>query len=861
MSLSRNKNSRRNGYKMPCLKKIGSGILALVISLTLFMPSDSYAAANFNDINGHWAENFIRRAYNLNVVAGYPNGRFMPDKAVTRAEFAAMVNEAFDIDNSTVLSFQDVAPYQWYYDDVSTAVSSTYASGYSDNTFKPNSPITREEAAVMLSRILPNYKEKANMKAFRDYRLIKDWALNAVEKMVGRTYMGAYSDGKIHPADPLTRAQTAKILCDILDNETIVKHKTIIDEDNTKLIDKIYTGDVVIDEDLAEGNATIENCVILGTLIVEGGGSKSITINNSRIAGMVVDKEDSPVRIVTKGTSVIPKVTVSKSCILQTAGKDGTGIQEVTVNRDAEVALKGNFPVVNIKGSSATVSLESGKITTLTVQTGGKYSDIILNGKAEVAAATVNAEAYFHGTGTILHMNVNADDITYETKPKKMTVGVNIDRAIGAEDDKSDISVDFEPGNRDNHVDLDTKITLTFDTSVKLATGALITPANIKNFVTLRSGSKTGTEVDFMGTINAAKKIVTLAPKNELISNTRYYVVLADETIMNASGSKNDAESISFVTGTSSSNSLASYDPRDGDTGVSASESITIRFSKDVVKYSDGSEVTDAYLQECIVFKTENATSGSAVAFTASISSRDKITIKPSASLTAGQTYYLAVVANKLKTKSGGKAITGSSATWKVAAAPVVTTPAAATLSTLTLAPSGGSNMLTGFNPSLSSYNVTVPFGTTAVDVAATAAGGTTIQINGNPVSTALNIPVTSSTFTPITVSSAANGKTTTTYQLRVEVAGNTSVSGITIDGSPLPMSGTDTFSLDVAASVTSASISVTTVDPAATITIGSSTGTGTCTANVSLPPGTQNITFTVLSKTTKTYTIRFNRS
>lgn len=682
------------------LKKVGCGALVLILSLSFAMPINSYASANFSDTTGHWAEGFIVRAFDKEFVDGYPNGRFMPDKYVTRAEFVSMVNKAFDIEGSSYETrFSDVSYSNWYYNEVLNATSTTYAGGYSDETFRPNVPITREEAAVMLSKILPSSKKAGNMKSFKDYKQIDTWAVSAFEKLIGRQYMGAYNDGKIHPKDPLTRAQTAKILCDILDNETIVTSSTVIDKDKAKITGTIYTHEVIIGEDLGEGSVTIDNCIILGDLTVEGGGNGTVTINNSRIPYVLVNKDDKPVRIVTKGETNIASLSAKQSCVLQTSGKNGTGIQEITVNKGADLTLKGIFPVVNIEGLS-TVTLESGKITTLTVNKGGKYSDITLTGKAEVTEATVNAESYFHGAGTIAHMNVNADNITYETKPDKMTVSTFTDRALGEADTDSDIEVEFDPDNKDTNIDLDAKITLTFNTSIKLASDTLITTSNIKNFVTLRTVSKGGIEVECTGIINTAKKVVTLTPKNELTPNTKYYVVLADETIMNAGGSKNDDEYIYFTTGTESSNSMASFDPDDGDTGISAGTSITIRFSDDVVMYSSGAEVTDAYLQQCIVLKKGNATSGTAVTFTASISSRDKITIKPTTALTAGQKYYVAVITNKFKTKDSGKAITGSSATWTVAGASTQTT-ATPVLSSLKLTPAENS-IDVGFTPNVS---------------------------------------------------------------------------------------------------------------------------------------------------------------
>ncbi len=212
----------------------------------------------------------------------------------------------------------------------------------------------------------------------------------------------------------------------------------------------------------------------------------------------------------------------------------------------ADVILKGTFPKVSIEGARAAVNLESGKIESLTVTGAGKYSDITLSGKAAISEAEVFAECYFHGDGTILYMTVNADDVTYETKPDKMTVGLRFDRpeAEGGED----ISVTFKPKSKEDDVDVDTTITVTFNTSVKTANGGEIKDSDINSIISLRKDTKSGEEVPFKGTINSAKKIITITPDAKLIGNTRYYTVLEDEAVMNAGGNKNDARSSYFIT-------------------------------------------------------------------------------------------------------------------------------------------------------------------------------------------------------------------------------------------------------------------------------------------------------------------------
>ena len=784
------------------LKRIGCGLLAMALCLPLSFPITSYAS-NFPDVTGHWAEFYISKVYNEHIISGYPNGGFQPDKAVTRAEFIAMVNKTFELDRldyEESIDFNDVNYSSWYYRDIATAVAAGYATGYNDNSFKPNSPISRQDAAVMLSRLIPAGKKNGNLKSFADTKSIAGYATDALAKMNGKGYFGAYSDKKLHPSDSLTRAQTAKILAEILDNEDIVTKKTVVDKDKTELADKIYVADVVMDEDLGKGSATIDNCIILGELKVNGGGNGTITLNNTRVVKAVINEDDSAVRLVTKGSSLVSKLEVDGYGYLQTSSKDGYGFPDITVKGGADLTMKGTFPSVSITGAEANVTLESGKISKFTVMKKGKYSDITLSGKSEITEATVDAECYFHGAGTLAYVLVNADDVTYETKPGKMVVGLDYDRPIAEGDE--DVAVTFDPSSKDDDVDVDTKITVSFNTSMMLAGGKAISDSKISDFLSLHIGSKTGDKVNFKATINSAKKVITITPDAELSPETKYYVVLVDEALENAGGNLNDGKSIYFTT--EESDLKPTFSPSDGSTGVALSPTVTIKFTESVVKYSDASEVTDAYLQECIQLKAGGA-SGSAISYTAAISSARTVTLTLSTNLTAGQTYYVGVVASKLKTKDDGHAIPASSVTWTVASAAVTpvlsnlaltpaddsvsatftpnvagtvyamistsstapteaqiiaanktvaavanttgtlnftgltantkyyvyallrnsssvssaivtanttTTISEAALSSLTLAPSGGSNVLTDFSTSTKTYTVTVPLGT-----------------------------------------------------------------------------------------------------------------------------------------------------
>ena len=49
-----------------------------------------------DDIAGHWAERAIRRAISRGLMLGYPDGSFQPDKPVTRAELAVILDRMED---------------------------------------------------------------------------------------------------------------------------------------------------------------------------------------------------------------------------------------------------------------------------------------------------------------------------------------------------------------------------------------------------------------------------------------------------------------------------------------------------------------------------------------------------------------------------------------------------------------------------------------------------------------------------------------------------------------------------------------------------------------------------------------------
>lgn len=635
-------------------KKLFACFLAVIIAVPLISVPTTVYGATFSDIRGHWAESYINKAVSAGFVKGYPDGTFCPDKSVTRAEFTSMVNKALGNTGSTSVTFSDVPSNEWYYNDVAKGISATFVGGYDNNTFRPDNPVSREEAAAMVSRFVPTYGTSGSISSFKDKGSISSWATDAVAKIYGKGYMGAYEDGKYHPQDSLTRGMTAKIICSILDKENIVSSSTTVKDKGTTLSNRIYSNNVTMHSDLGSGEAELSNCMVLGTLYVYGGGENTITVSNSRVANAYVEKSSSAVRVLAKGQTTINKTITGNTATLETSGLSGglygTGFNNVDIKGSADTTLKGSFVKVNVTGSSADVDVESGAITTLNVNSSGRSSTIKLNSKASIGTANVDAAATFNGSGSINTMNVNSSGVTYETKPRYVKMGSGISSV-----DYSDYAIAVSPKNNAKDVNLNTKITLTFNTAVTKYNGSSIRNSDIADLIYLRKGSSSGSNVSFSGSISSSAKVITLTPDRDLADDTTYYVVISRNQFLDTNKKGNDAQTTYFSTGDDSNSDYdIAVSPKNKASNVKLDTTITLTFDTAVKKYN-GSTIRDSDIDDMIYIR-RGSSSGSKISFSGSINSSKKvITLTPDKNLDDDTKYYVVIDKNEfLDTKDKG---------------------------------------------------------------------------------------------------------------------------------------------------------------------------------------------------------------
>jgi len=150
-----------------------------------------------------WAYDFVLEATEKGFVQG-ANGKLNPKNKITRAEFAKLIVEVFNIqaDGKTVDLFRDVQTTDWFYAYVNAAAAAGIVKGY-NNQFLPNDIITREEMAVMIARAMKRDPLQANV-VYQDRDQISSWAQVHVADISALNIMTGYAD-RFNPKDTVTR--------------------------------------------------------------------------------------------------------------------------------------------------------------------------------------------------------------------------------------------------------------------------------------------------------------------------------------------------------------------------------------------------------------------------------------------------------------------------------------------------------------------------------------------------------------------------------------------------------------------------------------------------------------------------------
>ena len=180
-------------------------------------PGKTETGLPFTDVDGHWAIDAIRYAYENKLFNGVSDTEFAPNTAMTRG---MLVTVLYRLEGEPTVTanakFSDVAEDQWYAKAVAWAAENEIVKGYG-STFGPNDLVTREQMATILLRyaVWKQYDTTAGGMAlleYADYAEISGWATAALEWANAEGLILGRTETTIVPQGDATRAEVATIL-------------------------------------------------------------------------------------------------------------------------------------------------------------------------------------------------------------------------------------------------------------------------------------------------------------------------------------------------------------------------------------------------------------------------------------------------------------------------------------------------------------------------------------------------------------------------------------------------------------------------------------------------------------------------
>lgn len=385
-------------------RKLLSLLLALAMLVSLVPAVLAQESPHYDDVSGHWAADAIERWSAFGVLKG-DGSLFRPDAPITRGEMAVILDRIMGYVQTQKDPFDDLGD-TWYTAPVLRLCTAGVLRG-SEGHARPQAPITRQEAAVLLGRAF-HLEEATFAPTFTDAADIADWARGYVSAMAQADYIQGYNDA-FDPTGNITRASVVTILDNLLDGyystsedySTDVEGNVLVNADGVTLSNMTISGDLIVAPGVGEGTVTLNNVTIIGQARIYGGGNHSVLFNNVNTnGGIVVNKVGSTVRVVVSGKSDVSMVVLESGAIVVTRDLDKAAATPPVVIENAlqsgdSVTLSGTFGTVTNNAANVAISA-TGSIQSLVCNVSAT-----LTGGASVAKLT---------TATNTSVKVNGKD-------------------------------------------------------------------------------------------------------------------------------------------------------------------------------------------------------------------------------------------------------------------------------------------------------------------------------------------------------------------------------------------------------------------------------------------------------------------
>lgn len=221
-------------------------LATIFLVFALLIPAKADAATIFKDVPKDFpAAKGIYHFAELGIIRGYEDGTFRPNDPVTRSQAAIILAGALQLEteNLSTIDYKDVKKNAPAYGQIAAITNAGIMKG-DKGKFLPNKPLTRAQMAIILTNALELEGDKKT--SFKD--VPKDFhAYNAIDAIFTNGITTGFGDGTFKPNKPTTRAQLLTFLARALADEPSV----------TELLNKAYANEQEIDTYTFNGNVNL----------------------------------------------------------------------------------------------------------------------------------------------------------------------------------------------------------------------------------------------------------------------------------------------------------------------------------------------------------------------------------------------------------------------------------------------------------------------------------------------------------------------------------------------------------------------------------------------------------------------------
>ena len=242
-------------------KKAVCLVLLVLTLVTYAVPFAAHSADGdqypFTDVP-KWASKAVGRMYQRGYMNGISDTLFGSSNVITRGMFALILAKIADAElgPKNVTTFDDVPANKYYTAAVNWAFENGIISGSGNGKFMPNSPVTREQALVMLRALGDyldydvTYEDPTLLILYHDNGKISKYAKRAVAWGVDYGLISGDGDYALNPKKAATRAEMAVILNKFLDYTVT---PPIVPPNIYTVTFVNWNGDVLYTDHVAEG--------------------------------------------------------------------------------------------------------------------------------------------------------------------------------------------------------------------------------------------------------------------------------------------------------------------------------------------------------------------------------------------------------------------------------------------------------------------------------------------------------------------------------------------------------------------------------------------------------------------------------